>query len=343
MTASSLAARLDTAGTVDLEPGSAAREAPAREPRSKFRIGSAAEALLPQPGIDWLFRDLLARRWISIWFGEPGCKKTWAVLDHGVCLAMGKPWLGFPCEGSSVLFVDEESGERRLRRRLGDVMRGHEAPADIPLHYTSLHGFNLTRESGASELEELIAEVKPGLVVIDALADIMLGGDENLVRDTQPVFARLRRIAERRDCAFEIIHHVNRAGGYRGSSALKGAADSMFAVESKPDSPLVTFKSEKSRDTAGREFSASAHFADGVFRLSQADTAARSPKLYRSDRFVLDLLSGTAEASIKSIMSHAGTHSPETARRAVYRLARLGVIRRTDSGGSGVEATYAMA
>ena len=334
---------VDIAGTAGLESASVAVEAPAIEPESKFRIGSAAEALLPQPEIDWLFSDFLARRWISIWFGEPGCKKTWAVLDHGVCLAMGKPWFGFPCEGSSVLIVDEESGERRLRRRLGDVMRGHEAPADIPLHYTSLHGSNLTRESGASELEELIAEVRPGLVVIDALADIMLGGDENLVRDTQPVFARLRRIADRRDCAFEIIHHVNRAGGYRGSSALKGAADSMYAVESRPDSPLVTFRSEKSRDTAGREFSASAHFADGTFRLSQADTAAASPKLYRSDRFVLHLLSGTAEASIKSIVSRAGTRSPETVRRAVYRLARLGLIRRTDGGGSGVEATYAMA
>ena len=334
---------VDIAGTAGLESASVAVEASAMEPKSRFRIGSAAEALLPQPEIDWLFSDFLARRWISIWFGEPGCKKTWAVLDHGVCLAMGKPWLGFPCEGSSVLIVDEESGERRLRRRLGDVMRGHEAPADIPLHYTSLHGFNLTRESGASELEELIAEVKPGLVVIDALADIMLGGDENLVRDTQPVFARLRRIAERRDCAFEIIHHVNRAGGYRGSSALKGRG--RFDVRGREQARQPPRHLQK-REEPG-------HGGQGVQRLGpfrrrgvppeSGDTAAGSPKLYRSDRFVLDLLSGTAEASIKSIMSHAGTHSPETARRAVYRLARLGLIRRTDSGGSGVEATYARA
>jgi hypothetical protein len=76
-------------------PAAAAGEASAKAPTSRFRIGTAAEALLPQPEIDWLFDDFLARRWISIWFGEPGCKKTWAVLDHSVCLAMGKPWLGF--------------------------------------------------------------------------------------------------------------------------------------------------------------------------------------------------------------------------------------------------------
>jgi hypothetical protein len=37
-------------------------------------------------------------------------QKTWAVLDHSVCLAMGKPWLGFPCDSATVLIVDEESG-----------------------------------------------------------------------------------------------------------------------------------------------------------------------------------------------------------------------------------------
>jgi hypothetical protein len=256
---------------------------------------------------------------------------------------MGKPWLGFPCERATVLIVDEESGERRLRRRLGDVMRGHDAPADIPLYYTSLHGFNLTQTGGASDLEALISEVRPGLVVIDALADLMLGGDENLVRDTQPVFARLRRIAERQDCAFEIIHHVNRSGRYRGSSALKGAVDSMLLLKSGIDSPLITFKTEKTRDMSSMEFHAAARFGDGTFSLDADDTEAESPGLYRSDRLVLEALEDIGPATVRSIIGRSGWGSPKTARRAVYRLARLGLIRRVDGGGKGMEATYAKA
>jgi hypothetical protein len=331
---------IDITASPGLKSGAVTAEGLASNRDSRFKIGSASEALLPQPEIQWLFRDLLARRWVSMWFGEPGCKKTWAALDHGVCLAMGKPWLGFQSEPSKVLIVDEESGERRLRRRLGDVMRGHDAPADIPLYYTSLHGFNLMHEQGASELEELILQVKPDLVVIDALADLMLGGDENLVRDTQPVFARLRRIAEKHDCAFQIIHHVNRAGTYRGSSALKAATDSMLVIKSKPDSSIITFTTEKSRDTALNQFRATAHFDEGMFRLSIANPAAGNPRLSTSERLVLDLLSKGRQTTIKSIIGQTVDFSPATARRTLYRLARTGLIRRADRGGSGTEATY---
>jgi hypothetical protein len=315
--------------------------APEWKPASKFRIGNAAEALKPQPGIDWLFRDFLARRWISIWFGEPGCKKTWAILDQAVCLAMGKQWLGFHGTRSRVLIVDEESGERRLLRRLGDVMRAHGTPSDIPLQYVSLHGFNLTQDAGAAELDELISEVEPGLVIIDALADLMVGGDENLVKDTQPVFVRLRHIAEKRNCSFEVIHHVNRAGDYRGSSALKGAVDTMLLVESKPDSSLITFRTEKTRDVIIRRFGATAHFDADTFHLSEAILEAEGPKLGPSDIYVLEFLGKNGPAPIKTTTENADVCSPETARRAVYRLAERGLIHRLDTGGSGKEATYA--
>jgi hypothetical protein len=310
-------------------------------PGQHFKIGTAQKALLPQPEIDWVLREFIARRWVSLWFGEPGCKKTWAILDQAVCVAMGKPWLGFKSARSTVHIVDEESGEHRLLRRLGDVMRAHQAPADIPVSYTSLHGFNLSSDQGAAELEALAKETRPDLIIVDAFADLMLGGDENSVQDTQPIFVRLRRIAERQDCAIEVVHHVNKAGGYRGSTALKGAVDSMLLIESAPDSPLVNFTAEKSRDVIIRPFGATAHFDVGSFRLIEAEPGSGKTRLSPSESYVMRYLE-QGPATVKAIIDHADVCSGETARRAVYALANRELIHRIDSGGSNQEATYAV-
>lgn len=110
-----------------------------------------------------------------------------------------------------------------LQGRLGDVMRGHDAPAELPLAYTCLEGFNFGDEADAQRLSRIIEEVGAQLVIIDALVDVMLGRDENLVKDVQPVLYNLRKVAQDRQCAIVLIHHANRGGSYRCSSALKGA------------------------------------------------------------------------------------------------------------------------
>lgn len=306
-------------------------------------IGSAATALQPQPEISWIVRDHLGRRWVCIWFGEPGSKKTWILLDQAVTVAMGEEWLGFQSYRTKVLFVDEESGEHRLLRRLGDAMRAHNAPADLPIRYTSLAGFNLTDEPGAARFERIVATVQPGLVIIDAFADLMLGGDENLVRDTQPILARLRRIAERQNCAIEVIHHVNKSGDYRGSTALKGAVDCMIQIESQPDSDLITFRAEKTRDVIIRPFAATAHFDIGKFHLTEADLETGGEKLSPSEAYVMRYLEANGPSTVQIIMDHADVCTEETARRAVYNLTGKGLIRRTNEGGKGKEATYEVA
>lgn len=306
------------------------------------RIGLAATALQPQPEISWIVRDHLGSRWLCIWFGEPGSKKTWILLDQAVTVAMGEDWLGFQSYRTKVLFVDEESGEERLLRRLGDAMRAHNAPPDIPIHYTSLAGFNLTEESGAAKLERAIAAVQPGLVIFDALADLMLGGDENLVKDTQPILFRLRRIAERQNCAIEIIHHVNKSGEYRGSTALKGAVDCMIAIESRPDSNLITFRAEKARDVVIHPFAATAHFDIGKFHLTEADPETGSEKLSPSERYVLRYLEVNGPSAVQVIMDAADVCTGETARRALYNLADKQLVRRCDIGGKGKDATYSL-
>ena len=128
---------------------------------------------------------------------------------------MGEPWLNFQSVRSTVLIVDEESGEQRLLSRIGNAMRGHGSPEDIPLFYVSLYGFNLTKERGAVELEDLVNEIKPGLVIIDAMADLMLGGDENLWPPTSSSFGSRSNYSKRRLLPSWMAYTSNESGQFK--------------------------------------------------------------------------------------------------------------------------------
>lgn len=310
----------------------------------RFILHSAAEALLPQPPIDWIVNSLFSAGTVSMVTGDPGSKKTYAMLDLLVCIALGIPWLGFGTQKIPVLLVDEESGVRRINRRLGDVMRGHRADANIPLYYFSLARFNFgLNGSDSSEdlikLEEKIQETKAKFVVIDALADVMQGADENSVKDVQPIFMGLRQVADKTGAAIVVIHHSNRNGGYRGSSAIVGALDLHLKVKSEKESPNIDFTVEKNRDGEPMNFAAVASFENDLFFLSSSKP---TPKQEFSEplTYVLEYLQNNGASLLTDITSHADICSENSAKQAVYKLNLQGLVSRVDTGGAGVKATY---
>lgn len=300
----------------------------------------AGEALEPQPPVDWLIEDVIAAGTVTVVVGEPGAKKTWLLLDAAVCVAQGEPWLDRPTRQATVLLIDEESGPRRLNRRLGAVMRAHSAGKDLPLAYLSMGGLSLLEPDAADKLVQLIEAAGAGFVIIDALADIMLGGDENSVQDTQRVFHSLRRAAVRTEAAIAVIHHTGKAGGYRGSSAIKGAVDGMLLVESKTTSPNIDVSSLKSRDTEPFNMYAVARFEDEVTVITSSTGASPTESLSVCERHVLRYLAESGDATVAEIQANAGKHSADAARQAVYSLKRKGKVQRRDDGGAGARATY---
>lgn len=308
----------------------------------RFAIHWAKEALGPQPERDWVIEGLIAAGDVAILVGEAGTKKTYLSLDAGICVSHGLPWLGFDTGQGTVLVVDEESGPERLNRRLGQLMRAHDAGADTPLAYVSLQTLNLREEDEANALGALIEKTGARLVIIDALADVMLGADENNVRDVQPVFHRLRTLASRYRCAFVVIHHANKAGGYRGSSAIKGAVDLMLYVENKPDSPVIEITAEKCRDDLPPKRAAHIDFRGDSVVITEADVANSPPTFGKAQRYVLRYLRDHGPSLMMDIKAHADMCTARSARDAVYSLTEQGLTERVDPGGQGVEATYAL-
>lgn len=308
----------------------------------RYIIHSAKDALQPQPLIEWIIDNLLSTGSVSLIVGEPGSKKTWAILYMAVCVALGVPWLNFCTVQGATLIIDEDNGERKLSGRINKILTAHQAPESTPLYYVSLAAFDFGNTNDINELFSLIVEKNVRLVIIDTLAGIMPGRDENSVKDVQPIFMALRRIAERTGTAIVLIHHTNKVGGYRGSSALKAAVDLMLIVSSKPESQNIDFKTEKARDTEPVHFSGVANFMPDKFWLISSPTSGKAQSFNKGQRYVLRYLHLNGESTIQDIKNNADTCSSETARQMVYALVEGGFISRINKGGQGSKAIFGL-
>lgn len=319
-------------------------QADKEEKPPRYIVRDAKYIMSPHPPVEWVIEKLIHERSVSMCYGEPGAKKTWALHSLAVNVALGKVWLGLNTVPKKVLIIDEESGDEWMANRLSAAIRGELGDENTKVEFVSLAGFKLDDKDDAMELEQLITERHSGLVIIDALTDCMVG-DENSKQDTQPVFTTLKRIATHTNAAIIIIHHSNKTGGYRGSSAIKGAIDLLAKIESEEGSNWINIKTEKTRNIEATRFTAVANWTEDQFYLELAENQDKGKKLSKSQAYVIRYLTERGPSPLPDIMGAADSCSPNAARQAVYTLVDEGKVYRTnpDKKGRGTEAIYDLA
>jgi len=293
-------------------------------------------ALQPQPPIDYIISDLITNSSLNVFYGEAGSKKTYSALSMAVAVSHGKDWLGFNTKKCPVLIIDEESGEKRLSRRLNETMRGMDCESSGQLYFISLAGFKLDNKDDVRTIESEINKLGARLVIFDALADIM-DGDENAKKDVQPVMNNLRKIADNTDSSIILIHHANKGGGYRGSTAIKASSDLMIQVSSDLDESIVNFKTEKNRDGNFVSWSAEAVWEGEVFYM-QSTTPIQ--KTSAREEYVLEYLMENGESTVVDIMKNSTGCTPQGAKKAVYSLSKQKLIVRTNPEDGNKNARY---
>jgi len=313
--------------------------------RPRFVIHQAADALQPHPPRQEIVKGLLSIKQLGCFYGEAGSKKSYSLMTLALSVATGMPWLDFETQQARVLYIDEDAGEDGTRERVAECMRGLIIDDASQFDYMSMAGLQLDQDADAAKLETIVREGLYSLVILDAFGDLM-SGDENSKEDTAPIMRNLRRIADRTEAALIFIHHANKNGGYRGSSHIKGKLDLMVGVTSENGKPFINFKTDKVRYGQARTWAAQANWGPGQFYLTGMDTLkASSAPLSKSQEFVIKYLTEHGASPIPVIMAGADTCSPEAARKAVYNLAGLRKIYRTNPGetGQGMAAIYDLA
>lgn len=324
-----------------------AKNSGVEQSRPRYTLRWASQAFEEALPINWVVEGVLAVPGVGVLFGGPGTKKTYTALHLAVSVAMGKEWLGHSVQQGTVLIIDEESGEQRLDLRLAQVMRGLLAPVDIPLAYVSLANFQLSNQRDVVEIEGLVGQVQPRLVIVDALTDVA-PGDENSSKDMQPIMQTLRYLAARYACAILILHHSTKSGKtYRGSSVIKAAAELMLAVESKDGQARVNFTSDKTRDGQAFTFAGHAIWSGEdkdnlTFTLQTTTKAVPTPHINQTQRCIIDFLTREGQGTMKDIQGYSQSQNctAKATDQAVRQLTKAAVLRRVDGGGQGSTGTW---
>ena len=318
-----------------------------QKPADRWELHKFGDAMrAEEKPIDWIVEGLLAPGSVGLLAGDPGAKKTWALMDLALCVASGELWIGQVTRQCPVLWVDEELGRDRFERRLRKVGRGHSAEAkELELYYLNYAGCNFRDPGALPQLEAKMLETGAQFIVLDALVGVMSGADENAVAEVHPIFQGLRYLADKHKAAFFASHHFNKTGKFRGSTAIEGAVDVLVTLESTEGQTLMKFGFEKgNREEASQAFAGHAIFDDetSAFHMEQAGIGDAMPRLGKTQLGILKVLEhGQALTEVICRKGAKLTGSrPESVRQAIYSLQKLGLVKRTDGGRVGQEATW---
>lgn len=197
----------------------------------RFRVVPAAEFSSGRPP-GWIVKGVLPEGDLVVVYGDSGSGKSFQVLDLAMAIARGVPWRGCRVRQGPVVYVAAE-GAGGMRGRLKAYARQHEVDLrGVPLGVIPAAP-NLLDKADA---KELIAEVKAfgavSVVVLDTLAQVTPGGNENAAEDMGRALAHARAITRATGAMVLLVHHSGKdaSRGARGWSGLRAAADAELEV-----------------------------------------------------------------------------------------------------------------
>jgi hypothetical protein len=194
---------------------------------------------------------MIPRGGLACLYGPSGAGKSFMALDWGLHIAAGARWYEQDTQAGTVIYIAAE-GARGLPLRSDAWQARHGRPVADDAFLVWDEAVNLM-DPPAVEL--LLADVQnrapaPALIIVDTLARCMAGGDENTTRDMNQVIAGADHLRAATGATVLLVHHTgkNIANGERGSSALRGAVDTMIALET--NDTLIRLSCDKQKDAA---------------------------------------------------------------------------------------------
>lgn len=223
----------------------------AAEDAPKLKLMGIGE-FLSQPPLRPLIPEFLYMDTLSRMFGEPGCGKTFVSIDMAMSVALGRKWAGREVVRKPVIYVMAE-GQAVNGDRIRAYMKHYGVTAyDLDgWFYAVPHEVMLTIPA-MKEFLAAVAEIKPGLVVLDT-KNAMMVGDENSATDFATMRRAMNEIKRAADgaCVLVIDHTgYGNTGRARGSSAARGGMDTEIAVTKAKKKPIVV---TPDRDKASAE------------------------------------------------------------------------------------------
>lgn len=192
-----------------------------------------------------LVKGLIPRASVGLLYGAPGAGKTFVGLQLAWRVAQGLPWEGRRTKKAPVLYVGLEGVDGLdLRAKLAEQQYGPHGAylqrastgADVILTQGATGDRGLAEVIAAANEQQALCGEPVGLIIIDTLSRALAGQSENDADIVSAFFRdRADKLAAATGAAVLLIHHENKGGDMRGSTALNGAADFIIRVSRADD------------------------------------------------------------------------------------------------------------
>lgn len=185
-------------------------------------------------------------------YGESNSGKTFFATDLCLHIAGNQPWRGHIVRGGLVVYIAAEGGHG-IRNRLAAYRQ--QAPWTQSVPFAVLpQTLDLLDPAADTQLlidaikaAEVTAGVAVAVVVLDTLARVIPGGNENASEDMSGFIANVDRIRTQTGAATLTVHHAGKdvAKGARGHSSLRAAADTEILVEGRDGTRTATVTKQR--------------------------------------------------------------------------------------------------
>jgi hypothetical protein len=186
-----------------------------------------------QEPIEWLIKGVLPKAELVILYGASGAGKTFVALDYAFAIARGVDWRGRRVRPGVVVIIAAEGG-KGVAQRLQAYAQYHGIDLrDVPNLRIITAAPNFLE---SDDIAEVIAELQSvgdvSCVMVDTLAQVTPGANENTSEDMGRALSNVRLIHSATDATVLGVHHAGKdlSRGSRGWSGLKAAADAQIEV-----------------------------------------------------------------------------------------------------------------
>ena len=219
------------------------------KPRARALLNSVvvAQEMAPIVNRPYLVKGWLDRAALSVLFGPSNSGKSFLAVDVAHHVAKGLSWGGRRVNLARVLYVAAEGGGN-FANRVAALEDPRFWVLPVPLTLTG-------RDSAAVAVAEMMQHLAAvggsfDLIIIDTMARVMGGGDENAAPDIADLIRNLDHIRRATGAHIMLVHHTGKdtGRGARGHSSLRAAIDTEIELSRDEETGQITAEVTKQRD-----------------------------------------------------------------------------------------------
>lgn len=214
----------------------------------KFKPVSASDFVKAKP-ISWAIKHILPAGGLAMIYGPSGSGKSFFALDITASISRGVPWCGKKVKQGKITYIAAErvSG---FRSRINAYCEYHNIKTDDFLLRIIAETPDLTKDNDKALIASIIDDGGADVVVIDTLAQVSAGANENSAEDMSMVLKRCQNIQRETGALVLLIHHSGKdsSKGERGWSGMRAAMDTVIKITSKNSHKTAEITKQKDGD-----------------------------------------------------------------------------------------------